>query len=117
MWAGVAPRSDVERLPMVRHSSPAARIVVGRTGGYSPSIARRGMAAVGAAGARAPSRRQPFGEARAMDRGFPIRPVLKHGPRSLTCVRVDGCGYPVGAKKLMSGKAAPRCAAAPPADA
>ena len=23
--------------------------------------------------------------------GLPIRPVLKHGPRSLTCVRVDGC--------------------------
>ena len=22
--------------------------------------------------------------------GFPIRPVLKHGPRSLTCVRVNG---------------------------
>ena len=22
---------------------------------------------------------------------LPIRPVLKHGPRSLTCVRVDGC--------------------------
>ena len=22
--------------------------------------------------------------------GLPIRPVLKHGPRSLTCVRVNG---------------------------
>ncbi|PKU71002.1 hypothetical protein MA16_Dca003786 [Dendrobium catenatum] len=27
----------------------------------------------------------------ATARGLPIRPVLKHGPRSLTCVRVDGC--------------------------
>ena len=27
---------------------------------------------------------------RASARGPPIRPVLKHGPRSLTCVRVNG---------------------------
>ncbi|KAK7304386.1 hypothetical protein VNO77_44934 [Canavalia gladiata] len=26
--------------------------------------------------------------------GFPIRPVLKHGPRSLTCVRVNGGAKP-----------------------
>ena len=26
----------------------------------------------------------------AAARGLPIRPVLKHGPRSLTCVRVNG---------------------------
>ncbi len=26
--------------------------------------------------------------------GFPIRPVLKHGPRSLTCVRVNGLVNP-----------------------
>ncbi|PKU74580.1 hypothetical protein MA16_Dca003783 [Dendrobium catenatum] len=27
----------------------------------------------------------------ATARGLHIRPVLKHGPRSLTCVRVNGC--------------------------
>ena len=26
--------------------------------------------------------------------GLPIRPVLKHGPRSLTCVRVNGLENP-----------------------
>ena len=26
--------------------------------------------------------------------GLPIRPVLKHGPRSLTCVRVNGRANP-----------------------
>jgi hypothetical protein len=26
--------------------------------------------------------------------GLPIRPVLKHGPRSLTCVRVNGLVNP-----------------------
>ena len=31
--------------------------------------------------------------------GFPIRPVLKHGPRSLTCVRVSGCGNPLRRKE------------------
>src|SRR3954466_547040 len=34
-------------------------------------------------------------------RGLPIRPVLKHGPRSLTCVRADGRENPEGARKLM----------------
>ncbi|CAN6473904.1 unnamed protein product [Victoria cruziana] len=32
--------------------------------------------------------------------GLPIRPVLKHGPRSLTCVRVNRCGNLEGARKL-----------------
>ncbi|PKA65262.1 hypothetical protein AXF42_Ash005594 [Apostasia shenzhenica] len=44
-------------------------------------------------------------------RGLPIRPVLKHGPRSLTCVRADGCESPEGARKLMRGipiRGAPR---------
>jgi len=30
--------------------------------------------------------------------GLPIRPVLKHGPRSLTCVRVNGRVNPLGAR-------------------
>ncbi|CAN6474956.1 unnamed protein product [Victoria cruziana] len=32
--------------------------------------------------------------------GLPIRPVLKHRPRSLTCVRVNRCGNLEGARKL-----------------
>ena len=35
--------------------------------------------------------------------GHPIRPVLKHGPRSLTCVRVNGRVNPYGARKLIGG--------------
>lgn len=35
--------------------------------------------------------------------GLPIRPVLKHGPRSLTCVRVGEFGNSVGARKLIGG--------------
>ena len=33
--------------------------------------------------------------------GF-IRPVLKHGPRSLACARVFGCGKPAGAMKVKA---------------
>lgn len=36
----------------------------------------------------------------ALASGLSIRPVLKHGPRSLTCVRVGGLGNPRGARKL-----------------
>lgn len=35
--------------------------------------------------------------------GFPIRPVLKHGPRSLTCVQVIECGNSLGVRKLIDG--------------
>ena len=34
---------------------------------------------------------------------WPLRPVLKHGPRSLTCVRVVGCPKPKGAVKANLG--------------
>jgi hypothetical protein len=40
---------------------------------------------------------------RASACGPPIRPVLKHGPRSLTCVRVNGRLNPYGARKLIGG--------------
>ncbi|TKY45835.1 hypothetical protein E2542_SST30141 [Spatholobus suberectus] len=40
---------------------------------------------------------------RASACGLPIRPVLKHGPRSLTCVRVSGRANPRGARKLSGG--------------
>ena len=36
---------------------------------------------------------------RASACGLPIRPVLKHGPRSLTCVRVNGRVKPVRRKE------------------
>ena len=36
---------------------------------------------------------------RASACGLPIRPVLKHGPRSLTCVRVNGLEKPVRRKE------------------
>ena len=45
--------------------------------------------------------------------GLPIRPVLKHGPRSLTCVRVNGPANPQGARKLIGGIP---LRAAPPTD-
>lgn len=35
--------------------------------------------------------------------GLSIRPVLKHGPRSLTCVRVGGFKTRLGERKLMRG--------------
>ena len=34
---------------------------------------------------------------------WPLRPVLKHGPRSLTCTRVVGCTKPKGAVKANLG--------------
>ena len=54
---------------------------------------------------RAPSRRAPRGTdaLQATARGLPIRPVLKHGPRSLTCVRVDGRAKP-GRRKEADGR-------------
>lgn len=33
--------------------------------------------------------------------GLPIRPVLKHGPRSLTCVQVNGYENLLGERKLI----------------
>ncbi|KAJ6816289.1 uncharacterized protein M6B38_417775 [Iris pallida] len=50
-------------------------------------------------------RRAPRGHHALLAPGLrlPIRPVLKHGPRSLTCVRADGFLNPEGARKLMGG--------------
>jgi len=36
-------------------------------------------------------------------RRLPIQPALKHGPRSLTCVRADGRENPEGERKIMGG--------------
>jgi hypothetical protein len=51
----------------------------------------------------------PLGHCAAMACELPIRPVLKHGPRSLTCVQVDGFLNLGCVRKLTSGR--PLCAA------
>ena len=35
---------------------------------------------------------------------YAIRPVLKHGPRSLALLRVEGCGKPIGGVKAKNEK-------------
>ena len=91
MGAGDAPRSDVERRMPVRRSARG----VDRRGlrwrpKPGPSI-RLGdvVIAIVVGSARLAA---CFGTCalRASACGLPIRPVLKHGPRSLTCVRVNG---------------------------
>ncbi|KAJ1253529.1 hypothetical protein BS78_K242900 [Paspalum vaginatum] len=78
--------------------------VVGCAGGLS-------LGALGASSSRrrhwpVPARRKacPSGHCAATACGLPIRPVLKHGPRSLTCVRVDGFQNLGCARKLTSGR-------------
>ena len=89
MGAGDAPRSYAERLLLVRRSArgvdccrPCRRP---KPGGprclRSPSSARP---------VSARRKARPSGRCAATACELPIRPVLKHGPRSLTCVRVDG---------------------------
>ena len=45
---------------------------------------------------------RPSGRCAAMAYGLLIRPILKHGPRSLTCVRVNGFLNLGSARKLTS---------------
>jgi hypothetical protein len=109
MGAGDACRPDAERLPS--GAGPPLGSARGPLRAASASQARavdpaRGHAA-GAVGeaARAASA-CPLGGTCALlapARGLPIRPVLKHGPRSLTCVRADGRENPEGVRKLMGG--------------
>jgi len=89
MGAGDAPRPYAERFLLVRHSArgvdccrprrrpkPGGLRCLRQPSSAQPVTARR-MA-------------RPTGRCAATACGLPIRPVLKHGPRSLTCVRVDG---------------------------
>ena len=46
----------------------------------------------------------PSGRYAATAYGLPIRLVLKHGPRSLTCVRVNGFLNLGSTRKLTSGR-------------
>src|ERR1043165_2614428 len=92
MGAGDAPRSDVER-------SKAGPPIGSGCG--STRIAAAAQAQVFETPAEMPSLRS-WKAARAVSAcfgtsvllasasGLPIRPVFKHGPRSLTCVRVNG---------------------------
>src|SRR6185312_8976918 len=47
---------------------------------------------------------RPSGRCAATACGLPIRRVLKHGPRGLTCVRVDGFLNQGSARKLTRGR-------------
>jgi hypothetical protein len=100
MGAGDVPWSDVERCkagPPIGSGCGPTRI--GRaaeprfTGSVVPSIV------VGSARLTA----SHICALRASACGLPIRPVLKHGPRSLTCVRVNGRVNPYGVRKLIGG--------------
>ena len=96
MGAGDAPRSDVER--------PKAGPPIGS--GRGPTrIEAAAQARALDTPVETPSQRL-WTTARAVTAclgtcalqasasGLPIRPVLKHGPRSLTCVRVNGLANP-----------------------
>lgn len=92
MGAGDASRSDVERRragPQIDSGRGPMRIAAAAqaraldTPAETPSprswlAARAAPACLGTCALQASAR------------GLPIRPVLKHGPRSLTCVRVNG---------------------------
>ena len=91
-----------------RRSKPGRAIPPAETPSVRPGIRR------------APPRRAPRGTdaLQATARGLPIRPVLEHGPRSLTCVRVDGRVKP-GRRKEADGREPPPLrwgGGAPPAD-
>ena len=45
---------------------------------------------------------RPSGRCATTACGLPIRPVLKHGPRSLTCARVIGLTKPKGEMKVKA---------------
>ena len=96
MGAGDAPRLDVERcragLPLDSRCGPLR--IESATQARVPSAHVDVVGSIEDDGVRRdgvlPRTRTPWAAAR----GCPIRPVLKHGPRSLTCVRVDGFRKP-----------------------
>jgi hypothetical protein len=92
MGAGDAPRSDVERRqagpPIGSGRGPTRIAVAAQARAFDTPVempsqrlwatARAATACLGTCALLASAS------------GLPIRPVLKHGPRSLTCVRVNG---------------------------
>ena len=102
MEAGDASRSDAERLKLVRRSTRGAnqhRPLHRHKRGWSTAC----WFAVVAVEERSV---RPWGGPLCtctlvvLVGGLSIRPVLKHGPRSLTCVRVGGFENLRGARKL-----------------
>jgi hypothetical protein len=100
MGAGDAPRSDVERPlagpPIGSRRGPTR---IGRAA--EPRFTGSAVPPIVAGSARLTA--SQICALRASACGPPIRPVLKHGPRSLTCVRVNGRVNPYGARKLIGG--------------
>ena len=101
MGVGDAPRSDVERCKPVRRSTRGAD-QRGLRRRPKPGLLIRSWNAVAPIVADSARLLACFGNCAlpVLACGHPIRPVLKHGPRSLTCVRVNGCVNPQGARKL-----------------
>ena len=91
MGVGDASRSDVERRragPPIDSGRGPARIEAAAKARAvdMPAECRR----PDCGGQRAPSACLGICALPVLACGLPIRPVLKHGPRSLTCVRVNG---------------------------
>ena len=91
MGAGDAPRSDVERLTPVRQSTRGVdRCGLGRRPKPRTSLSLWRRLRLDRGWQRAPQACFGICALPAPASGLSIRPVLKHGPRSLTCVRVNG---------------------------
>ena len=113
MGAGDAPRPYAERLRPVRRSARGVDRCRPRRR-PEPGGPRRPRQPPSARPVPARREARPSGRSAATASGLPTRPVLEHGPRSLTCVRADGPRNPGSARKLTSGT--PISRAAPLAD-
>ena len=104
MEAAGAPRSYAERRELVRRSMRGAgqRGLPRRdkSGLLSPADA---VATAEERSARHLWRATAPARSRRWRSGLSIRPVLKHGPRSLTCMRAGGWQTHGGARKLRGG--------------
>ena len=92
MGAGDAPRSDVERRlagPPIGSGRGPTRIAAAAQARTLETLAETPSQRLWTT-ARAVKACLGTRALRASASGLPIRPVLKHGPRSLTCVRVNG---------------------------
>ena len=92
MGAGDAPRSDVERSqagPPLDSGRGPLRIAAAAQALAFEKLVEMPPPGLWTA-ARAVTACSRTCALRASACGLPIRPVLKHGPRSLTCVRVNG---------------------------
>jgi hypothetical protein len=112
MEAAGVPRLDVER-PVSGWSAAqrGALVSVGRRAGTRAGSSRPAHAAAAAEerSARGPPRgtRVPTARSGRWRIELFIRPVLKHGPRSLTCMRVRGRQTHRGASNLTGGTPRP----------